>query len=98
MMNDSSKNKQALTEELESLKWRIRKLEQAEARWKKVEEALNKSDETFSNLIENAPDAIYVHADARFLYLNPMAATLFGTVSADQLVGAPLMDRCRIGW
>ena len=93
MMNDLSKNKQTLTEEMESLKRRIRELEQAEARWKQVEEALNKSEETFRNLIENAPDAIYVHANARFLYLNPMAATLFGTVSADQLVGAPLMDR-----
>src|SRR4030042_18969 len=93
MMNDLSKNKQTLTEEMESLKRRIRELEEAEARWKQVEEALNKSEETFRNLIENAPDAIYVHANARFVYLNPMAATLFGTVSADQLVGAPLMDR-----
>jgi len=92
-MNESSKSKQALTEELESLKRRIRELEQAEARWKQVEEALNKSEETFRNLIENAPDAIYVHADARFLYLNPMAATLFGTASTDQLIGSPLMDR-----
>jgi diguanylate cyclase (GGDEF)-like protein/PAS domain S-box-containing protein len=93
MMNDSSKNKQANTEELKSLKGRIRELEQGEARWKKVEEALNKSEETFRNLIANAPDAIYVHADARFLYLNPMAATLFGAASADQLIGSPLMDR-----
>jgi PAS domain S-box-containing protein len=93
MMNESSKSKQVLTEELESLKRRIRELEQAEARWKQVEEALNTSEETFRNLIENAPDAIYVHADARFLYLNPMAATLFGADSADQLIGSPLMDR-----
>jgi PAS domain S-box-containing protein len=92
-MNDSSKNKQALTGELESLKRRIRELEQTEARWKQVEAALIKSEETFRNLIENAPDAIYVHADARFLYLNPMAATLFGIASADQLIGSPLMDR-----
>ena len=92
-MNESSKSKQVLTEELESLKRRIRELEQAEARWKQVEAALNKSEETFRNLIENAPDAIYVHADARFLYLNPMAATLFGTASTDQLIGSPLMDR-----
>jgi PAS domain S-box-containing protein len=93
MMDDSSKNKQALTGELESLKRRIRELEQAEARWKQVEEALNKSDETFRNLIENAPDAIYVHTNARFLYLNLMAATLFGAASADQMIGSPLMDR-----
>ena len=93
MMNDSSKSKQAHTEELESLKRRIRELEQAEARWKQVEEALNKSEETFRNLIEHAPDAIYVHAEARFLYLNSMAVTLFGAASADQLIGSPLMDR-----
>ena len=41
MMNDSTK-KRANTEELESLKRRIRELEQAEARWKQAEVALNK--------------------------------------------------------
>ena len=93
MMNDSSRNKQAKTEDLEPLKRRIRELEQGEARWKQVEEALNRSEETFRNLIENAPDAIYVHAEASFLFLNSMAVTLFGATSADQLIGSPLMDR-----
>ncbi|MBE0558339.1 MAG: PAS domain S-box protein, partial [Proteobacteria bacterium] len=93
MMNDSSRNKQPKPEELEPLKRRIRELQQAEAQWKRVEEALNKSEETFRNLIENAPDAIYVHAGASFLFLNSMAVTLFGATSADQLIGSPLMDR-----
>jgi len=60
---------------------------------KRTEEDLRKSEEMFRCLIENAPDAIYVHADARFIYLNQVAANLFGAKTADQLIGSPVMER-----
>ncbi len=60
---------------------------------KRVEEDLRESEEMFRRLIENAPDAIYVHADARFIYLNQVAVNLFGAKTADQLIGSPIMER-----
>jgi diguanylate cyclase (GGDEF)-like protein/PAS domain S-box-containing protein len=59
----------------------------------KSKAAIRRSEEKFRLLIENAPDAIYVHADARFIYLNHAAVNLFGAETADQLIGSSIMDR-----
>jgi diguanylate cyclase (GGDEF)-like protein/PAS domain S-box-containing protein len=59
-MNDSSKNKQLLTEELESLKRRIRELEQAESKRNQAEEALRESEEKFRTIFDKASDGILI--------------------------------------
>ncbi|MEW6333824.1 MAG: ATP-binding protein [Thermodesulfobacteriota bacterium] len=57
------------------------------------EALLRESEQKFRSLIEDAPDAIYVHADYRYVYLNPAAVKLFGAASADQLIGSAILER-----
>ncbi len=54
-MKDSSKTKQVLTEELASLRQRIRELEQSEAERKKIEEALRESEGRLNALYRESP-------------------------------------------
>ena len=77
----------------ERVQIRTAELEAEMAARKSSEAALQKSEETFRLLVENAPDAIYVHADARFVYLNPAAVKLFGAERAEHLIGSCIMER-----
>jgi two-component system, cell cycle sensor histidine kinase and response regulator CckA len=58
-----------------------------------AETALRESEASFRSLIENAPEAIYVHADKQFLYMNHSAADFFGAKDTDQLIGSSLLER-----
>jgi PAS domain S-box-containing protein len=54
---------------------------------KLLEEQVRVEQESFRSLVEGAPDAIFVQAGGRFLYLNPPAVRLFGATDAGELVG-----------
>lgn len=56
-------------------------------------EALLKSEEQFSRLVEGAPDAIFIHSDYILLYLNQKACDLFGIKSPQELTGLSVIDR-----
>ncbi len=58
-----------------------------------AETALRESEGRFRSLIEHAPEAIYVHADGKFVYLNQMAADLLGVRSGAELIGTSILDR-----
>ena len=50
------------------------------------------SERRFRQLIEEAPEAIFIQANKRFAYLNPSACELFGASSPDQLLGRSVLD------
>ena len=66
---------------------------QEEKKRLKAEAELRESDARFRSLIENAPEAIYVHAGGKFLYMNQSAASLFRAKDIRQLIGSPLLEQ-----
>jgi PAS domain S-box-containing protein len=60
---------------------------------KHTEEALRKSEASVRLLVEHAPDAIFIQSEGRFVYLNQATLKLFGARSAEDLVGAAILDR-----
>ena len=62
-MNDQSKTKYDLIQELVSLRKRIAELSQYESDPKKAEESLRESEYKYKSLIENIPDIIFITID-----------------------------------
>ncbi|MGD9973749.1 MAG: PAS domain S-box protein [Desulfatirhabdiaceae bacterium] len=60
---------------------------------KQMENALRRSEALFRNLINSAPEGIFVQAAGRFLFLNPAMVQIFGAGSAAELIGTDLMAR-----
>lgn len=58
-----------------------------------AQRALLESEARFRQLVENAPEAIFVQTNGCFAYINPAALRLFGVDSASQLIGQPVMER-----
>src|ERR1700722_18170865 len=54
---------------------------------------LLESEKRFRQLVEGAPEGIYINTDHRFRYLNPAALRLFGAATPEQMVGQSVLDR-----
>lgn len=52
-----------------------------------------RTETNFHNLVDNAPDAIFIETGGIFRYLNNAAVCLFGADTADQLIGTNAFDR-----
>ncbi len=59
---------------------------------KRVQAALEESEERNRSLVEWSPEPILVHRHETIIYVNPAAVKLFGADSATDLVGRPLLD------
>ena len=77
-MNDQSKTKYVLIQELASLRQRIAGMEQAESPRKQVEEDLLESEELFRLLSEAAFEAIVIHEKGVILNANDQYFKMFG--------------------
>ena len=55
--------------------------------------ALYESEKRFRQLVEGAPEGIYINTGHRFRYLNAAALSLFGADTAEQMVGQSVLER-----
>lgn len=59
---------------------------------KLAEAALRESEERYRRLVELSPEAIIVHCEGKFVYVNPAAQRLWGAVGPEELIGRPVLD------
>ncbi|HLN98796.1 MAG TPA: PAS domain S-box protein [Pyrinomonadaceae bacterium] len=59
---------------------------------KLTEAALRESEERYRRLVELSPQAIIVHSEGKFVYVNPAAQHLWGASSAGELIGRDILD------
>ncbi|MDM8530916.1 PAS domain S-box protein [Anaerolineales bacterium HSG25] len=57
-----------------------------------TEEALQKSELRYRRLVEFSPDAIIIHSEGTFDYINPAGLKLFGASSPEEMLGKPVID------
>src|SRR6185436_13618870 len=58
----------------------------------RMESALKESEERYRRLVELSPDAVVVHQEGRFTYLNPAALELWGAATANDLIGKSILQ------
>lgn len=56
------------------------------------EERIRESEERYRSLVELSPDAIAVHCDGRYVYINPSGVMLFAAADAQQIIGRNVLD------
>jgi len=59
---------------------------------KLAEEALRESEERYRRLVELSPEAIVVHREGKFVYVNPAAERLWGASGPEELIGRSILD------
>jgi PAS domain S-box-containing protein len=60
---------------------------------KLLEKSIRESEKQFRQLVDNAPQGIFVQTDGLFAYINPIATKLFGAKNYVELVGTSVIER-----
>jgi PAS domain S-box-containing protein len=58
----------------------------------RIQKQLKESEERYRSLVELSPDAIVVHREGRFIYVNPAAVELWGASNSRDLLGKSILD------
>ncbi|HEY0761601.1 MAG TPA: PAS domain S-box protein [Pyrinomonadaceae bacterium] len=58
----------------------------------RIQGALKESEERYRSLVELSPDAIVIHHEGKFTYVNPAAVRLWGASSPEDLIGRSILD------
>ncbi|MGB8646934.1 MAG: PAS domain S-box protein [Anaerolineae bacterium] len=58
----------------------------------RAEQALRDSEERYRRLVESSPDAIAVHSEGRFVFVNAASLRLMGATHPDQLLGKSALE------
>jgi PAS domain S-box-containing protein len=91
-MRDEPKTKIQLVRELRTLRAKLRKLDKTEEKRRSSEDTLQESEERYRRLVEGSPDAIAVHSEGKFVFVNPAGAKLVGAQRPQELIGKPILD------
>ncbi|OEH93377.1 PAS domain S-box protein [Bacillus solimangrovi] len=59
---------------------------------KKVSQRLSENEERFRTLVENSPDAIFIHTGGRFVFANATAANMFEVESEQDFIGQDVLE------
>lgn len=57
-----------------------------------MENTLQRSEEYYRQLTDLSPNAIVIHSEGKFVFVNPAAVKLFGAKRPKELIGKPVVD------
>jgi PAS domain S-box-containing protein len=60
---------------------------------RRIEISLRESEERYRQLVELSPDAIMIHREGKFHFVNGAALRMFGARAPGELIGTPILDR-----
>lgn len=55
-------------------------------------DALARSEETYRLIVQTSPDAIGIHSEGRYIYVNPKFVQIFGAASEAELIGRDVLS------